>query len=448
MPVDFPLGFFWGVSTSAYQIEGLNTRSDLWRWEKKKSWERSGRACNSWELFEEDLKCLRDLGVTAYRFSIEWGRIFKAHDQLDRQALMRYSRQMELLEKNGIIPFVCLHHFTNPAWLTQRCPGGWLNPAVVEQFRRYAEVVGQWFSGRVKWWIPFNEPNVYALQAYGTGYFPPGRRAIWRPLTREVTVAIRHLVEAHAAAYEVLKRRNPDCRIGVAQNLAAVFPFEHNKACFAAAKRWDEFFHWTILDAMTKGRLDEDADGRAEVALGKMGDTLDFVGVNYYTRVYVRSFPGLFRPLHALPLYSEFGVYGGRLLARALGVYRGGLERDDLGHEQFPEGLSQVLRAAWSRYNKPLFVMENGVAAEDDQLRSRSLKSHLSVLSNDIGRGLPVLGYFHWSLMDNYEWGSFRSRFGLYAVDRGGHFARTMKPSAQAYQSVIKSGALSSAGPS
>ncbi|MBI4669364.1 MAG: glycoside hydrolase family 1 protein [Elusimicrobia bacterium] len=408
--------FLWGASTSAYQIEGNNTHSDLWQWERRKGWEPSGQAANSWELFEKDVACLKETGLNAYRFSVEWARINPRPGEWDRAALERYIGLVQMLKDSKITPIVCLHHFTNPAWLLERYPLGWADGRVVPHFLEFVNFISEALKKDVYWWLTFNEPNVYALQSFGTGYFPPGKRSLFTGVNRYLTKALDSLAEAHWKSYAMLKEKNAGSKIGIAQNIAAIYPFGGHKRHLEAARRWDDFFHWMFLD--------------------KTAGVSDFIGVNYYTRVFVRFVPYILRPLEAIPLYSEIEFFTGRWAGGLLGTGKGKLARDDMGHEIYPQGLCEVVLKAWQHYKKPVFITENGLAATGEALRSEFLKSHIQSLENAVGWGVPILGYLHWSLMDNYEWGTFRPRFGLYAVDRSDSFKRIAKPAVETYRQI------------
>jgi beta-glucosidase len=443
----FPKPFLWGASTAAYQIEGGNSGSDLWDWERRKGWERSGACANSWELWPRDVDCLRELGVNAYRFSVEWGRLFPKPGELDETALRRYERQLDALRAAGITPIICFHHFTNPAWIWSKHPLGWRDEAVVSAFLRFIETVVEAFKAKVDHWIVFNEPMVWLSQGYVSGYFPPGRRSILSLQMNppDLRHAIRAAVGAHRLAFDLIRRLDKEdadgdgrpCLVGVAQNIAHLEPARDVEEDRRAALLWDQFFHWNFLDGLTSGRMDLDLDGEAETVVGR-GSTLDFVGVNYYTRVFVRHAP--FRGgLKSLPLYLEAEPFLGPLGPALwwLGGWKANLPRDDMGREIYPEGLGAVVRAVHARYKLPVLVTENGISDAANRLREVYLMGHLLELAK-AAEAVPVLGYLYWSLIDNYEWGSFKPRFGLYSVDYGDAFRREATPGGRLYGEIIR----------
>lgn len=436
----------------------------MWAWEKRRGWERSGVAANSWELLEKDVECLKDLRLNAYRFSIEWARLYPEPGKIDEAALARYKQLIHLLKINDMTPLVCLHHFTNPAWLMQRYPLLWADERVVDHFLEYAQTVIDAMGGSVNWWLTFNEPMVYALQGFVTGYFPPGERSFLAPISGHLMRALKNIAVAHRLSYRLLKRANPLSKVGVAQNVSDVYPYKHKAPHERAARAWDEFFHWMFLDVLRSGKFDADWDGIKELYLdepagdfpslrGKTAasdpfkdilnnfrdasDTLDFIGINYYTRVFVRSLERVLPPLNALPLYPEMRLKTGAILAWILGLRRRGLPCDDMGHEIYPHGLAKVLEKAHQRYDKPLMVTENGAASTNQGLKADYLRAHLKSLAAVMSRGVLARGYFYWSLLDNYEWGSFKPKFGLYKVSRKRGFAREPNQAAHAYRDFI-----------
>ena len=409
--ITFPKGFLWGASTSSYQNEGGNRGSVLWDWETRRGWERSGEAARSWELFAEDFRLLRELNLTAYRFSLEWSRIQPAPDRFDEAALARYAQWAQRLAGHGIRPIVTLHHFSEPAWLLERHPRGWLDDGVPERFLRFAERAVSALGGAVADWVVFNEPMVGMLFAYGLGRFPPGLRRVWRP-EREFIPLVSRFARTHNECYRLIHRLHPSARVGIAHHVSQLEPARPGDE--AAVARWDRFMHHDFL--------------------GQTKDCLDFLGLNYYTRIFVsRSrLPGL--PAAALPGYAEVEAFLTRPLFRLLGGRRGDRPRGGTGWEIVPEGLGAVALKFWREYGKPILVTENGVADETGADREGFLRGHLASLAQAAAQGADLRGYLHWTLVDNYEWGTYRHRFGL--CDR----ARRPKPGASFYAETAQRG--------
>lgn len=392
----FPPDFVWGASTSSYQTEGGNARSALWDWEVKKGWERSGEAARSWERFDDDLALVKALNLRAYRFSLEWSRVEPEPGRFDEDALARYASWAAKLARAGVAPWVCLHHFSEPRWLLERHPRGWAEDGVVEAFLAFVAKAAPALAPSARDWIVFNEPTVFMVGAYGFPYFPPGRLMLPRAEKELIPSIAPRFARAHNEAYALIKAARPDARVGVAQNVAAIEPARPRDE--AAARRWDRFMHRDFLD--------------------RVKDRLDFVGVNYYTRIFVRETPLPFAPLGVLPGYAELEKGLTPWLFRLLGGRRDGRPRTAMGWEIVPEGLEKVLVEYSRAYGKPVYVLENGMAEPCATPRSLFLKEHLAAVARARDAGADVRGYFHWSLIDNYEWGSYRPRFGLYSRDR------------------------------
>lgn len=377
-------------------MEGGNDRSVLWDWEVRKGWERSAQAAGSWDRFEEDILLLKKLNANAYRFSLEWSRVQPEPGLFDLDVLDRYAGWARRLKEEGIRPIVCLHHFSEPAWLLKEHTRGWLEDAVPARFLRFAEKAVAALKGEVSDWLIFNEPMVFLVGAYGAGMFPPGYYML-RDVFREfLPLAVTNLAAAHNETYRLIKRLQPRSLVGAAHNIADVLPARPGDE--EAALRWDWFMHGNFLD-LTK-------------------DCMDFLGINYYTRIFVSDTRFPFMPMKCLPGYAEIEKGLTPLLFRLLGGRRGGLPRTGMGWEVAPEGFERVVTRLWKAYKKPIYITENGVAANENISREDFLKTHLAALAQAMAQGADVRGYLHWSLVDNYEWGSYKPRFGLFTRQR------------------------------
>lgn len=379
-----PVGFLWGAATAAHQIEGNNTHCDFWAAEHAglpHLKEPSGDACDSYHRYREDIRLLAEAGLKAYRFSIEWARIEPERDLISRAQLLHYRDMIDACHEHGVEPIVTLHHFTSPRWFSQA--GGFMGPEGVDRFTRYVEAVCDILHD-VNWVVTVNEPNILALFSRMTA---PTAQAPASDDTATVAMAqmptpgldfAARIGQVHRAAVSVLRRRT-HAKVGWAIAAQAFTATEGNEAIF------DEVFHaW-------EGAYYE----------ASAGD--DFVGIQSYTSQPVDADGPVPHPPHPDNTLTGW-------------AYR-------------PDALGINVARVWQRYGIPIFVTENGIATADDARRIAYTRAALQGLKDAVAAGAEVLGYTHWSLLDNYEWGSYAPTFGLIAVDRAGEFERTPKPS-------------------
>ncbi|MDR1212613.1 MAG: family 1 glycosylhydrolase [Propionibacteriaceae bacterium] len=375
---NFPAGFLWGASTSAHQIEGNNTNSDWWHLEQRPGSfvsEPSGDACDSWHRWPEDLALAGGAGLNAYRFSIEWARLEPTPGHFSNAQLAHYERLIEGCLAQGLKPLVTLHHFTLPAWLAAQ--GGWAAPEAVDRFARYCQFVAPILSP-VELICLINEPNMVAL-------FPVLATAGMEALTATVPpldqATVSGLIEAHQAGRETLRLLLPGARLG--WSIAAQTYHSEPGAAAATAAYQDE---------------SEDVFYRASA-----GD--DWIGLQAYTCRRLKLIDGALAP-----------------------APKPGSRRTLTGWEYYPAALAECVRRVAQLTGLPIVVTENGLATADDADRIDYTGSALTGLAQAMADGVQVEGYFHWSLLDNYEWGSYAPTFGLVQVDRQ-TFVRTPKPS-------------------
>jgi beta-glucosidase len=412
--------FLLGAGTSAHQVEGGNRDSDWWAWEEQgRTRERSGSACDHWRRFEDDFVLARRLGHDAHRFSVEWARIEPRPDRIDCAALAHYVEIVDALHDLALEPFVTLHHFTSPSWLAKL--GSWEADGVAERFARYARTVADALAPRVRWWITINEPMVLAYRAYVEGAWPPGRRELSAGFA-----AIRNLARAHALAYAAIhqvyrERGLAPPRVGIAKHVRVFAPCRRAHALDrAAAHLRDRVFNVMFVRALATGRLSW--PGLVKVRLPAAG-TLDFLGLNYYTRDFIRF----------------GGVTGARLFGDLCTEHEhaGTGPPNALGWETHPDGLSKFLRR-FGRLGVPLVVTENGTWMHDDADRAAFIDDHLEAVVRARAGGVDVRGYLYWSLLDNYEWDlGFEPRFGIVEVDYATQ-ERHPRQSAEALRSWIE----------
>jgi beta-glucosidase len=404
----------WGVAVSHYQVEGGDP-CDWTGWEAagRTRGEPCGDAIGSWERYEDDAELAASIGSNAFRFSISWSRVEPKPGHWNDDALDRYSRLVDHLLAHGIEPVVTLFHYTHPEWFHDRSP--WTSPASVERFRRFATTVAARLGSRVRAWTIFNEPLVFVLAGFLDGQIPPG---LSDPAA--AAKALDHIFAAHAAAASEIRAVNPGAAIGVAHNMMSFAPERWwNPLDRLVARVGDRFYNASLFDAMTTGewslwlppaiRL----RGRRPELVG----SLDFAGVNFYSRLHIRC-PGR---------------------ERAVGDFRyddrTGRGLTDNGWEIVPEALPRLLRIAGAT-GLPVVVTENGLADAADRLRARYLHEHAGAIRAARRLGTDVYGYFHWSLVDNYEWlDGFEPRFGLFEVDRA-TMARRPRPSVDSFRQL------------
>jgi beta-glucosidase len=384
--------FLWGVATSAFQIEG-SPFADWTDWDPLAGTHPG--MTSHFERFREDIALLRALGVNAYRFSVEWSRIQPREGVWDESALEHYRTLVEALLESGIEPVLTLHHNTHPAWFHQATP--WYGRRGAEQFAAFAQRIVDVLH-EVKTWITFNEPMVMLLGGYLDGCLPPGLRD--RTLAAR---ALAGLLDAHARAYEVIHRRIPGARVGIAHNMAAFAPLRawHPLDRLLAGLGRSGFNH-AILDAFRTGRTRLKLPfARALELTAPVLGTLDFLGVNYYQRLHVK-FRLPLRGSHALEIVHRD---------------RSGRGLTDMGWEEHPEGMLDVLRSA-AALGVPLMLTENGIATADDARKISFIRRHIAALDAARREGIDIRGYFYWSLTDTYEWlHGMHKRFGLHRMD-------------------------------
>jgi beta-glucosidase len=423
--LSFPSNFLWGSATSAYQVEGQNFNNDWWDWEQTPGHIRnndSSRMACDWRggRYHEDLQRAQALGHNTHRLSVEWSRIEPSEGQWDANALQFYRDVLKELRQRGMVPLVDLHHFTNPRWLATK--GGWKNPATVEYFARYARTVVRELGDLCTFWITFNEPNAYAYQCYAAGAWPPQDQDL-----RTALAALAVMVRAHAAAYHSIKMVQPEAQVGVAHYYRVFLPHRHSSPLdHLVARLRDYIFNRLFLLALQDGRL------YFPLTLGKSvpeaRGTQDFIGLNYYYGEQVK-----FDVTAAAQLFGRSILQPWALRWKETFGGIGNIE---------PQGLEQTLKEL-ARFRLPIYITENGIFDMQDGVQSRYLVSHLAAAQRAIQGGVPVKGYYWWTLVDNFELAEgYAPRFGLYHLDLETQ-ARTPRPIASVYARIIRERGIS-----
>ncbi len=426
----FPDGFLWGTATAAHQTEGDNKNSDWWEWEKQPgniaNGDRSGGASDHYRRYAEDLKLARQMGHNAYRFSIEWARIEPEEGRFDEAQINHYRSVLESCHENGLTPMVTLFHFTLPQWLSDQ--GGWSSKNIVARFERFARFAGERLGDKVDLWCTLNEPVVYLGAAHAVGLFPPGQKGMGRAAN-----VMARMAKGHVAAFRALREADTvdidgdgkATLIGVAKHLRVFQPARRNNPLDHVAARFSAFsFNRAFMIAITGGKLLLNVPGlphlNERIHAGE--PTLDYVGVNYYSRDLVK-----------------FNVKTPGLVDRLVPE---GAPVTDMGWEIYPEGFYRVLMETWKSYKLPIIVTENGMADARDLQRPGFLQSHLEAMARAMRDGVPVKGYLHWSLLDNFEWlEGFAPRFGLLKIDYRTQ-SRKKTGTARLYSSIIGSNSI------
>jgi beta-glucosidase len=422
----FPSGFFWAAGSSSHQVEGNNVHSDWWQWEidgRTQSGVVSGAAADHWNRYEEDFDHLLAVNLDTYRFSLSWARLYPhpGMTEPDPEAVAGYDNMFEALAARGIRPMVTLHHFAMPAWLTEE--DRWVSGAAIDDFKQLAAFAASRWGGYVDWWVTINEPEVYAFHGWAHGVFPPGKHG--DPFLGVLVMV--NLMKAHAEAYHVIKRIDTidadgdgkAAQVGVTTLMIPLHPTRPTNLMELIATQFISNItnsFWFV--ANRTGVIDLSLPfGPATVEeFPLLRGTLDYIGINYYSRQMLR-----YDPFRGFIIGSNpFGVHS------------------MLGAETYPEGLYEVL-AYTAQFGLPIIITENGIADPDDSMRADYIIRHLAVLSRFL-RDRPdvsVLGYVHWSLTDNFEWeNGFAPRFGLYAIDYATQ-QRTRRPSADVLAEII-----------
>ncbi|MFA5276597.1 MAG: glycoside hydrolase family 1 protein [Candidatus Omnitrophota bacterium] len=418
----FPKDFLWGAATSSHQVEGNNTNNDWWLWEQHIPLKmRSGQACDEWNRFEEDFLLAQSLGLSAYRFSLEWSRIEPTPGQFDNLALDHYREMIISLKSKGIEPIVTLNHFTIPLWLVKQ--GGWFSDKSPELFAEYVQKATEALGSDIHYWITLNEPAVYTYKSYMIGQWPPGEKS-----TKKAFKVIQNLAKAHVLAYGKIKEvyaqkgwKKP--MVGIAQQVLIFAPCSESSLWDRLSARLrDRVINHLFIQGLIRGKAR--IFGIFSIRLPK-ARTLDFIGLNYYTREYVRN--------------------RGFLLSDILGaecvLENPPSRRSCLGWEIYPQGLYTFIKD-FSKYKLPILISENGICTNDDTERSEFIVAHLKAVARAMKEGAPVIGYLYWSLLDNYEWAEgFAPRFGLIEVDYTTQ-GRKIRESARKFKGIIRSGKL------
>ena len=417
----FPKGFLWGTATASQQVEGQNTNNNWHTWENTPGKIIDGSKADlasDWRggRWKEDFQRAQDTGQNSHRFSLEWSRIQPSPKEWDEKELGFYVELCQDLISRGMTPFITLHHFSNPIWLEEM--GGWLNPEAIDHFTRFAAKVVEALKDYTNLWCTINEPNVYATQAFLFGEFPPGHYSLMDTLK-----VMEHLALAHGAAYKTIHKIQPEARVGMAVQVRG----------FEPARKYnpiDRLLAYVIHRSFNEFHIEAAHSGQLNLIFSRkfypeLENTQDWIGLQYYTTDQVKlslaKADEMFLDMH---FKEDANLSPTGFIA---------LE---------PEKFYELIKWA-NRYNKPMIITENGVEDPDGAFRPKYLVSHIYQVWKAINEGMRIKGYYHWSLVDNWEWErGWTQRFGLWGLNVETQ-ERIKRPSVDIYEQICKSNKIS-----
>jgi len=408
---EFKKDFMWGASTSGHQVEGgAHDQWTVWELanaaqlaktaEKRLAWMPawaevkkqatnpdnyiSGRGVDHYNRYKDDFGLLKKIGLNSLRFGIEWARLEPEEGQWDESEIEHYRNYIGELKKQGIEPVMNIWHWTHPVWFEDK--GAFKNKRNLIYFDRLVQKVMEEYGSDITYYITINEPNIYTVNGYLAKDVSSGLR--WPPEDRSKTGFLKvywHLVQAHRRAYKIIKNHKPAAQVGIAAQIANIQAKDpHDIADAISTKIMRYFWNWWFFKRIRKHQ--------------------DFVGINYYFTSY---FDGLFKESNPQAPVSDLGWY------------------------MEPEGLYPLMLRAWAHFKKPIMITENGVADAKDEYRRWWIEETIVAMERAMSQGVHLIGYFHWSLLDNFEWAmGWWPRFGLIEVDREHGMKRTIRPSA------------------
>lgn len=459
----FPAGFLFGTATSAHQVEG-NLVNDFWQWEQiapdadgkcrirecQKTSDPTPAADWGRGRYDEDFARAESMGNNTIRVGFEWARIEPYPGVISADGVKFYHDMLASMKKHGLKPMVTVSHFTLPVWMQYvedkgngsyavAATAGWHNPDIAKKYGVFAVFLAKEYGGEVDYWCTINEPWGELLGGYLGGVFPPGRFLDFPAVLK----ALGNMLRAHAAIYHALKKYDGkdadgdgvNSYVGLVMHDRISLPAHvGNERETKAAERANYIFADMVNNAVITGKADLDVDGTPETEIEGLAGTTDYWGVNYYGIF-------LYDSVVSLPPYLDGFPIGN--------AERAGYATNDLGWALYPEGFRERLNYYWKKWGNVggkrrfLMIAENGVADSQDKLRAKFIVEHLDVLQKTIVEdGVDVRGYYHWSLVDNFEWHEgYVAHFGLYRLDPATQ-KRTETAGARVYRAVIKANAV------
>ncbi len=421
----FPKGFLWGVGSSAYQFEGDSINTQWYEFEKAgsiRTGEPSGKACDWWNNAEKDFDIAQSMGLNSLRISVSWARIEPEEGVFNPEAIERYREMLSALIERDIRPIICLHHFAHPVWFEKK--GAFLSPTCVDDFTRFVKFTVSELYDLCNIWITINEPNVYAAEGYLDGNHPP---AIHGSLPRYFRV-LGNMARCHAAAYHIIHTIQREALVSFANHFIILThakdqPFDRFATRIASDAFNNVFFN------MLQGQKLPPFCGLKECTEPLKG-TFDFIGVNIYGGADVAF--DIFKP--QMGFVRRIKPKNGRT---------GDLDPDGeaMFGEIYPQGIKIVVDKL-AHYGKPFFVLENGIPDRDDKLRPWVIACAARTIHDLLEQRYKIMGYHHWSLVDNFEWAlGYSMKFGLVEMDPATQ-ERKPRRSASFFSEIAKANAM------
>ncbi len=421
--MQFPPTFIWGTATAAHQVEGncVNNWSEFEKDTKVdgqpniKDNQQSGIACDHWNRYPEDIKLIKELGVSHYRFSVEWSKIQPKQDIFNEDVLDHYSKIIDALLENNIIPVLTLHHFTHPLWFDKL--GAFEKEDNISIFVSFCQRVFKEYSSKVSFWCTINEPGVVATQGYFSGMFPPGKKD-----SNLSAVVLKNLLEAHVQVYYALKKmeNGHKAKIGLVKNINQFDPWRRwHLLDWIISNAVNHFYNDSTIVFLRTGIFRIRIPGLAWLFhknLKAIGST-DYFGLNYYSHNHLKMQYSFQEPFSMQ--YPDKDTM------------------TDMPYTIYGEGIYRAIKSV-SVLDVPILITENGVADAEDNRRELYIKRYLYAVSRAIEDGFNISGYFYWSLMDNFEWAfGYDMKFGLFSVNYKTQ-KRSLREGARAFIEIVK----------
>jgi len=420
--ISFPKSFMWGTATAAHQVEGNceNNWSEFEKGSKSdgspniKDSQISGLACDHWNRYKEDIKLITKLGVKHYRFSLEWSKIEPEMGKYNQDSINHYSNLIDTLLENNIKPVITLHHFAHPIWFDKL--GAFKKTENISHVISFSKKVFEEYSDRVEYWCTINEPGVVAVQGYFTGMFPPGLKD--GGMTANV---FKNLLESHIQIYNAIKnhRNGFKVKVGIVKNINQFDPWRrYNLLDWLWTICLNHIFNWSTINFFKTGKLKFRIPGLMWLTHKNLDATksLDFFGLNYYSHNHIKF--NLFKKDYSELKYNKKDIM------------------TDMPYTIYAEGIYRAIQLV-SSLGVPILITENGVADKGDKVRSEYITKYLYAISRAIDEGYNVIGYYYWSLMDNFEWAfGYDMKFGLYSIDFNNQ-KRSLKKSSMKFIDIV-----------